>query len=379
MFGIARRRRQAGSCWLRSARPEATSRAARTSAIERFGARPQASSSAGERPAQPGRRGRRAERAAGAAAPVAAHDPRARSPPRGRTRSAARRRPRRAPRRARGAGAAAATGLRRITGPISGSQAKAAMERAQVVIDAEREAHALDPAAGRVPRRGLGAEAAPRRRRPRRGRPPARSSTQSSPRERPAARDHHSVAPRSREPVGPRGHDVLLDRGGYRSFSRWTSTRNERVPATSTSCRGRASRRGGATRACAAGAAPARAGRSPRPPGSRRWLRPRPPAARPPRAARSGAARRAPGAAAPRPAARGPEGSACSDTCAPTYQRVRSYTRYFFTISPPIASMAGSWPCSSRGSSPSRRPSRGWPRPCRSARRTGPAATPVCW
>ena len=51
MFGIARRRRQAGSCWLRSARPEATSRAARTSAIERFGASPHASSSAGERPA----------------------------------------------------------------------------------------------------------------------------------------------------------------------------------------------------------------------------------------------------------------------------------------------------------------------------------------
>ena len=35
---------------------------------------------------------------------------------------------------------------------------------------------------------------------------------------------------------------------------------------------------------------------------------------------------------------------------------LRSYTRYFFTISPPIASMPGSSPCWSPGSSPSRRP-----------------------
>src|SRR4029078_7884747 len=53
------------------------------------------------------------------------------------------------------------------------------------------------------------------------------------PRERPVAGDHHSVAARSRKPVRPGGNDVLLNRGGYRSFSRWMSTRNDRDAAIS--------------------------------------------------------------------------------------------------------------------------------------------------
>jgi hypothetical protein len=143
MFGIERRRRQAGSCWLRSARPDATSRAARTSAIERFGGEPAGVQLGGRAARQPlgGRRG--AQRAAAGRSPVPAHDP-----PLDR-RGAARLdqlladRPgerlewlRPAPR--------AQPGRAADHGPDERVPAKAAVELAQVVVRAQREAHALD-------------------------------------------------------------------------------------------------------------------------------------------------------------------------------------------------------------------------------------------
>ena len=46
-------------------------------------------------------------------------------------------------------------------------------------------------------------------------------------------RTNRAVAARPRQPVRAGGDDVLLDRGGYRSFRRWMSTRNERDAAMS--------------------------------------------------------------------------------------------------------------------------------------------------
>ena len=127
-------------------------------------------------------------------------------------------------------------GLRRITGPISGSQRKRRWNsvRSWSVPSAKRMRSMA--AARRLPRLRLSAD-------PHRpaGRPGPHHdlllADPERPRERPVASDHHTVASRPREPVRPDGNDVLLERGGYRSLRRWMSTRNEREPTMSTSCR----------------------------------------------------------------------------------------------------------------------------------------------
>ena len=75
MLGIVSRRRQLGSCAARSTRPEATSRAARIVARARLPASPQASSSAGERPARRSGEGGARSVPQALAAPVAPDEP----------------------------------------------------------------------------------------------------------------------------------------------------------------------------------------------------------------------------------------------------------------------------------------------------------------
>src|SRR5918992_3827594 len=110
---------------------------------------------------------------------------------------------------------------------------EAGVELAQVVVHPEREAHPLDTLGRGVPRRARCEEA----HRPARL-PGAHDDLVVADVEQPdqavAAAQQHAVAAGGREPVGAGRNDVLLDRGGYRSFSRWTSTRNEREAATST-------------------------------------------------------------------------------------------------------------------------------------------------
>ena len=108
-------------------------------------------------------------------------------------------------------------GARRITGPISGSQPEAAVELAQVVVGAEREAHPLDgaPRASRLDSASA---------RMRTARPAAQARTSTSliagpdhPGERAVAPAITPSRPGARQPVRPARDDVLLDRGGYRS------------------------------------------------------------------------------------------------------------------------------------------------------------------
>ena len=208
---------------------------------------------------QPGRRGRRAQRAAGAPAPVAAHDA---ALDRGRAAGLDQLLADRPGERLEGLGPPARAQPRPAADhrPDQRVPAKAAVERAQVVVDAQSAKRMRS-----IPSTAASCDPASARMRTARRRAHARTThlllaDPEHPRERAVARDHHAVAPGARKPVRPGGDDVLLDRGGYRSFRRWTSTRNERVAATSTSCRG-SGRRQAQRRLSAAGAARARAGR----------------------------------------------------------------------------------------------------------------------
>ena len=387
MFGIARRRRQAGSCSLRSARPEATSRAARTSAIERFGARPQASSSAGERPAsqaaeggarsvphallRPWRRTMRRWMAAARPDSISCSQIAQASASNGSGR-----------RRGR------SHGLRRITGPISGSRRKRRWNARQVVVGAEREAHALD-AGGRGLARRASARMRTACRRPRRAARPARRRAQSTRRARPRARTHHPVAARCPEArYGPERDDVAArprlaigpSGGGCRRGR--SAMRRRRA-----SCRERAR--------AAAGAAPARGRRR-----TRTSTKVATPSRKPPVAAATAAGSETSAAALDRPRLgehrQGPDlASACSGSgrAAVWHRRVyRTRARRPYAQSGPLVDAvllddlaahrlhapvhrlvgledpAHLAPLDARAS-----------RPCRSARRRAPAATPVCW
>src|SRR5215210_7767327 len=110
--------------------------------------------------------------------------------------------------------------------------AKAAVKLLQIVIDAQGESHAVDALQCSVIRPRVSPDPNCPARSPR----PDEHLLLVDPEqtgEGAVARHHHSVASWPREPVRPRGNDVLLDLGGYRSFRRWTSTRKEREPATS--------------------------------------------------------------------------------------------------------------------------------------------------
>ena len=261
--GIARRRRQPRS-WSgasRSTRPAATSRAARRSASARPAERSQACSS--RRRARRQALGRRhvAQAGARAAAPQAGHDP-----------ALDRRRAleldqllgdRPGQRLERARGGARAGGARAQRAADQRVEAEALVEGPQVVVDAEREAHARDrlPATARV---GPAWRVNSTRGRPRAGgrpRRPARPPTCSRRRGTPSRwRATPSRPPWRGSRNGQRGRPRDLDHGAtvtQSRLSRWTSTRNERL---TTDLAERPAE--GALRPCAGGApAAARRGR----------------------------------------------------------------------------------------------------------------------
>ena len=212
--------------------PEATSRAARTRAIERFGASPHASSSAGERPASQAAEGgarsvpqalrrpwrRTIERWIAAARrgldQLLADRPGERLE---RLRAPARPQPRPAPdhRADQRVPAEAAMESRRSWSTPSANRMRSIAAACSVPRLASARIRTAPPAAQARTTHLLLAD-------------PERS------RERPIARDHDPVASRPRKPVRPGGDDILLECGGYRSLRRWMSTRNEREAATST-------------------------------------------------------------------------------------------------------------------------------------------------
>ena len=153
MFGIARSRRQACSASpCRSARPLATSWAARRSAMARLATRPHDSISAGARPGQPGGRGRVAQGPAGAAAAEAVDQP-----PLDLDRALAvdQLLADRPGERLEGLGAAARPqpGAAADHGPDQPVALEGGVELGEVVVEPEREVHALEPVARRRPAR----------------------------------------------------------------------------------------------------------------------------------------------------------------------------------------------------------------------------------
>ena len=109
-------------------------------------------------------------------------------------------------------------GLRRRSGPEQRVAPEAAVERAQVVVDAEREAHPLDATAAALPIAAPRPGCGPRPPRPTRARSPARRP-RAGPGQPLAAAAHHAVAPAAGHP-----------KGAGRDTSHSTSLPGERLP-----------------------------------------------------------------------------------------------------------------------------------------------------
>ena len=212
MLEIARRRRQDGSCVARSARPDATSRAALMSAIERLGARPQASSSAGaQRPAA--RRWAGCEAAAGAAASPGGAPSSARWLRRGGSSISCSQTAQARASKGSGRRRGRSQGRRRITGPISGSRRKRRWNSARSwsVPSAKR----IRSIAAAAISRECGASAR------RRTRPPAAQARTTAGLVAEVQRPHQRAAVahagrrrgRRGQAVGPGGRHVLLEHG----------------------------------------------------------------------------------------------------------------------------------------------------------------------
>ena len=174
------------------------------------------------------------QRAAGAAAPVAAHDPALdrRRPP-GLDQLLADRPGERLERL--GPPARPQPRLAADHRPDQRIPAKAAVERRSGRGRCRARSASARCAVSAASRRGgLGPKAAPHRQPPRRAPRTCSSAIQSARVSAPSRATITPSRPGLGSRYGPAGTTSLLDCGGYRSFRRWTSTRNEREAATST-------------------------------------------------------------------------------------------------------------------------------------------------
>ena len=139
----------------------------------------------------------------------------------------------RAPRTARAWRGGRSQGQRRITGPSRGSRRNMRWNSDSIVVEAQLEAHPLDARRRRLARRGLAPAAAIPRSRAAPARSPAarRARAACSPRRRGAVRGRRARA--AGGATAPRAAPPAPLRPAQR-FSRWTSTRNERLAAIST-------------------------------------------------------------------------------------------------------------------------------------------------